>query len=709
MNMKIAYTVLITFLSFAGFAAGKPDKANITGWRGDGSGRYPDANPPVHWSKTSKIMLGLSCQAEKPNSKAEKGKSDLSGGIIKEWLVLGPFEAGEVDKKDPFANFAIKGKAELDPAPGDETNGKTWRQVKYDNSFIETDKLFDSNVKGKGGYLYVNIYSETNCKVWFNIRGRRNYEIVQFTLNGVTKKRQGLTCPVKKGWNRLLISFVSLKKADEADKGTSIRRKWQPMVGVMLWGNDEKNEYEDKNIIWQSRLPLDAKTKKWGDWIRFSSASQPVIVGDKIFAASELSSLICFDKNTGKKLWMRTDNWTDIATPEERKKKARLFAEIDPWAKRLKEIDKIVSSRELTPDEIYGKNQAGKDIMKLMFKVNPKKYYRLNAQEGGVTCPTPITDGKRIYMYYSGIGMVVCYDLKGNRLWIDHYRAPPSHHCYAASPCLVDNILILVGSKDSLSSQNDKKMNLMAYSADKGKLLWRKNIPVNAYGSPVVARFQGRKVIVLTNGALYDPKSGDEIYSSRLRKGWSVTPVVFGNKVIVGNNFWNKWYPFPLKMLDFANTDLTKPKITTISFPTKDYWQKYLVRGGDSLFFLGSPLYHDGLIYYYRADGLLVVADAKTMNTVYIKDLGTNWWLDRERGEDSASLTLAGKYIYYFDIGGTCIVFEPGRTYKEVARNWIEQTHAWSGYVDNYKSTPIFEGNRLYFKSSNWLYCIGGK
>src|SRR5438552_18365573 len=34
------------------------------GWRGNWTGKFPDANPPITWSKLSKQMKGLRCQAE---------------------------------------------------------------------------------------------------------------------------------------------------------------------------------------------------------------------------------------------------------------------------------------------------------------------------------------------------------------------------------------------------------------------------------------------------------------------------------------------------------------------------------------------------------------------------------------------------------------------------------------------------------------------
>ena len=69
---------------------GKEEKfTGVVGWRGDGTGRYPDAKPPLQWSKKSTAMLGM-----KSTIGDSKTAVDMSDGVIKEWLVLGPFAKG---------------------------------------------------------------------------------------------------------------------------------------------------------------------------------------------------------------------------------------------------------------------------------------------------------------------------------------------------------------------------------------------------------------------------------------------------------------------------------------------------------------------------------------------------------------------------------------------------------------------------------------
>ncbi len=71
------------------------DAGEISGWRGDGSGHYPDANPPLDWGRIATCVTELSAQAHKPkDGTAPTSKSAMPDGVIRRWLVLGPLPIG---------------------------------------------------------------------------------------------------------------------------------------------------------------------------------------------------------------------------------------------------------------------------------------------------------------------------------------------------------------------------------------------------------------------------------------------------------------------------------------------------------------------------------------------------------------------------------------------------------------------------------------
>ncbi|MHC4715206.1 MAG: hypothetical protein ACYTAN_18370, partial [Planctomycetota bacterium] len=85
------------------------------------------------------------------------------------------------------------------------------------------------------------------------------------------------------------------------------------------------------------------------------------------------------------------------------------------------------------------------------------------------------------------------------------------------------------------------------------------------------------------------------------------------------------------------------------------------------------------------------VLDAETGETVYVKDL------DLGKGTVYQSITLGGDRIFISSEGGRTIVIEPGREYREVARNDLEP----------FRACPVFVGSRMYIRGHKNLYCIG--
>ena len=84
--------------------------------------------------------------------------------------------------------------------------------------------------------------------------------------------------------------------------------------------------------------------------------------------------------------------------------------------------------------------------------------------------------------------------------------------------------------------------------------------------------------------------------------------------------------------------------------------------------------------------------------------------MDYDHPGVTPSLSLAGGKIYAFDNQGTCIVFEPGREFRQVAKNRIGTCVSRKYVLDPdeiFQSAPVFEGERMYLRGETNLYCIG--
>ena len=99
---------------------------------------------------------------------------------------------------------------------------------------------------------------------------------------------------------------------------------------------------------------------------------------------------------------------------------------------------------------------------------------------------------------------------------------------------------------------------------------------------------------------------------------------------------------------------------------------------------------HDGLLYAANDQGILTVLDAATGKRVYEERLNLG-------GATYPSISLAGQRIYVSSDSGATVVLQPGRRYKELARNKL----------DPFRSSLVFDGKRVYVRTAKHLYCIG--
>ncbi len=119
----------------------------------------------------------------------------------------------------------------------------------------------------------------------------------------------------------------------------------------------------------------------------------------------------------------------------------------------------------------------------------------------------------------------------------------------------------------------------------------------------------------------------------------------------------------------------------------KPLWKGKAHGGG---YGFSSPVLHDGLLYEASDDGFLTVLDAATGKLVYEQRLNLG---DRIY----PSISLAGERIFISSENGSTVVLQPGREYKELARNKLE----------TFRSSLVFEGKRMYVRTAKSLYCIG--
>lgn len=259
--------------------------------------------------------------------------------------------------------------------------------------------------------------------------------------------------------------------------------------------------------------------------------------------------------------------------------------------------------------------------------------------------PTPLTDGKRIFVHFGTHG-TGCLDLDGNILWSNTELVYNHVHGSGGSPVLVGNRLIL-------SCDGGDQQFVVALNANTGKIDWKTSrtepdAPKKfAFTTPLALTIAGKTQIISPGpGAVcsYDAESGEEIWKVKYN-GYSVIPKpVFGHGMVFVCTGYDR--PTLLAIRPDGKGDVTDSHVT---------WKlEKAVPHSASLLLLENEL------YLISDAGVATCLDAAT---------GHQLWQHRVGGNFSASPIFADQKIYLQDEKGKATVFKPGSSFEEIAQN----------------------------------------
>jgi outer membrane protein assembly factor BamB len=252
------------------------------------------------------------------------------------------------------------------------------------------------------------------------------------------------------------------------------------------------------------------------------------------------------------------------------------------------------------------------------------------------------------------------------------------------------------------------KMELVALDAASGKEAWKTDLEKGqlkygdlTHASPIAFRAGGREFVFI-HGHVVDAESGRIVLQEKASQDVA-TPIIAGGSLYMisaSGQFRRAALPTGAGAMSLKDTATLK----------------LFERAGGAYtrgFVCASPLYHDGLLYAVDCMGSLYVVDDAAQKLVYRKNLGAGLETGckvHHLGTCYASPVFAGGHIYVFGINGITIVLKPGREYREVARNKIEDVFSpghWSAAPEGFSSTPVPEGKCLYVRGDKFLYCVG--
>ncbi len=426
----------------------------------------------------------------------------------------------------------------------------------------------------------------------------------------------------------------------------------------------------------------------WSINLDVSNAS-PIKIGDRLYCTEDPSTLLCIDAQTGEILWKSENDHLNLLglseeelanvketlakSDEMNRKVDRLTYEMNRIELRANKTDSWDKWKPIFMEKFYTFQDLQKE-MKAFTESSPySEVITPTTQNGnGYASYAPTSDGEFIYTSF-GTGVVVAHDLEGNRIWHQQLNHPDHGMGGSTFPVLAGDVLVVRFS------------DYVGLDKTTGEELWR-TPSVLTFGTPVTFQVEDEHYLFTARGGLIRARDGlqfkKDIVAYDEETGFLEafnSPLVQGDKIY----FTQGAHVAPEIDAFVSAFRIPKVKYELEIYGLECLWKTQVQQTS----FFSSPLEHDGLVYTAGRDKVLTVFDAKNGEVVYSQRI------DKMRDAIFSSLTLAGDAIFFGNEEGLAIFIEPGRKYRELARNKISL----------YRSTPIFEASTTYVRTWNGL------
>lgn len=296
--------------------------------------------------------------------------------------------------------------------------------------------------------------------------------------------------------------------------------------------------------------------------------------------------------------------------------------------------------------------RSGREIhnVEVLSKDDPSRVHTKNSHAS----PTPVIDKDRIYVHFGTHG-TGCLSTAGKVLWTtvlkyNHVHGP------GGSPVVFEDLLIINcdGADTQFLYGLDKRTGDVRWKTPRAhisesRLQGRANVPMG-FSTPLLVEVDGAVQVISTGAdhvAGYDPRTGKELWWSTY-DGYSLIP-----RPVVGHG------------LVFVCSGYESPLLYAIRLGGRgDVTETHVAW----TFKKGAPHSSSPILV---GDEIYVVSDKGGVATCLNAKTGEQHWQHRLGGDFSASPLYAASRIYFLDENGVTIVIEPGKEYKELAKNEV--------------------------------------
>jgi outer membrane protein assembly factor BamB len=300
--------------------------------------------------------------------------------------------------------------------------------------------------------------------------------------------------------------------------------------------------------------------------------------------------------------------------------------------------------------------------------------------------PTPVTDGQRVYCWFSS-GVMAALDFDGKIVWRSEVAGelPKHYDGLINSPLLFKDTVIRIVNVD----QNSGHGVVQALDKNTGKVTWEKKLARagSSNASPLLLPIHGKRHLIVPSGNVLeglDPADGATIWSFRRRMG-DLSPVYAS-----GLLFTDAPGGPGVAIDPTGQGDLTK---------THEKWK---IAKTPASYAYASPGICGDYIYRVHKPGILNCWRLSTGELLYA---------DRLEGlTNLASPVVTAEGRVYFATSARSYVIKAGPKLEVLAMNEL------GGYNGNNGPSPAVANGRIYVRDAApagvagaFLYCIGKK
>lgn len=296
--------------------------------------------------------------------------------------------------------------------------------------------------------------------------------------------------------------------------------------------------------------------------------------------------------------------------------------------------------------------------------------------------PTPVIEEGRVYVHFGTYG-TVCLDTKTLKpvwarddLQCNHWRGAGS------SPILFENMLILTydGYDVQYLVALEKKTGKTIWKSDRSHEMSNDGDQKKGYSTPIIIDVAGKPQLIspASNAVVaLDPHTGKILWWVKTGTHSPAMRSLYGNGLVYATSGAGK------ELLAIKPDGKGEVTASQIAWRTKK-----------GIGHKPSPVMVDDLLYVVTDNAVATCIDAKTGDQLWTQRVGGNAF--------SASPLYADGVLYFFAEDGSATIVQPGKEYKELGKNKLD------GGTEC-KSTPAIAGKALFIRTDSNLYRIEAK